>query len=87
MHTRRRRILFLAEGITMTHFARPAALASALDSAEWEIFLWTPKRFHALLEGAAVGLGDLRTLEPAAFLNALAIGAVAYSREILFQDV
>ena len=71
----------------MTHFARPAALASALNSEEWEIFLWTPKRFHALFENAAVTLGDLRTLDPASFLKALATGAVAYSREILLDYV
>ena len=71
----------------MTHFARPAALASSLDSAEWEIFFWTPKRFHALIENPAVGLGDLRTLDPGAFLNALANGRVAYSKEILREYV
>jgi UDP:flavonoid glycosyltransferase YjiC (YdhE family) len=71
----------------MTHFARPAALAATLNQAEWDIFLWTPKRFHALLGDSAVNLGELRTLDPGAFLNSLANGAVLYSAEILREYV
>jgi UDP:flavonoid glycosyltransferase YjiC (YdhE family) len=71
----------------MTHFARPAALAAALDPAEWDVFFWTPKRFHALLGDTAVGLGDLRTLDPGAFLNSLANGAVLYSADVLREYV
>lgn len=71
----------------MTHFARPAALAAALDPAEWDVFFWTPKRFHALLAGTAVGLGDLQTLDPGTFLNSLANGSVLYSAEVLREYV
>lgn len=71
----------------MTHFARPAMLAAALDPAEWDIFFWTPKRFHALLGNTAVTLGDLRTLDPNAFLNSLANGTVLYSADVLREYV
>jgi UDP:flavonoid glycosyltransferase YjiC (YdhE family) len=67
----------------MTHFARPAALAAALDPAEWDVFFWTPKRFHALLGDTAAGLGDLRTLDPDAFLHSLANGGVLYTADVL----
>ena len=71
----------------MTHFARPAALAAALDPAEWDVFFWTPKRFHALLGDTARGLGDLRTLDPDAFLHSLANGAVLYTSDVLREYV
>lgn len=67
----------------MTHFARPAALAAALDSEEWDVFFRTPKRFHGLLDDTVAGVGDLRTLDPDAFLNSLANGAVLYSADVL----
>ena len=71
----------------MTHFARPAALAAALDPAEWDVFFWTPKRFHVLLGDAAAGPGDLRTLDPDAFLRSLANGAVLYTSDVLREYV
>jgi UDP:flavonoid glycosyltransferase YjiC (YdhE family) len=79
----RKRILFLAEGITMTHFARPAALAEALDPAEWDVFFWTPRRYHPLLRRRFSGSADLATIEPAAFLDALAHGRTVYSADAL----
>ena len=71
----------------MTHFARPAALAAALDPAEWDVFFWTPKRFHGLLGDTAVALGDLRTLDPDAFLRSLANGGVLYTSDVLREYV
>jgi hypothetical protein len=62
-------------------------LAAALDPPEWDIFFWTPKRFHALLGNTAVTLGDLRTLDPDEFLNSLANGAVVYSADVLREYV
>ena len=71
----------------MTHFARPAALAAALKPAEWDVFFWTPKRFHVLLGDTAAGLGDLRTLDPDAFLHSLANGGVLYTSDVLREYV
>jgi UDP:flavonoid glycosyltransferase YjiC (YdhE family) len=71
----------------MTHFARPAALAAALDPAEWDVFFWTPKRFHALLGDTVAGPGDLRTLDPDAFLHSLANGGVLYTADVLRKYV
>jgi UDP:flavonoid glycosyltransferase YjiC (YdhE family) len=79
----RKKILFMAEGITMTHFVRPASLAEALDPSEWDVYFWTPKRYHSLLRRTFSGLGDLRTIEPKKFLHSLDHGEVAYSAESL----
>jgi UDP:flavonoid glycosyltransferase YjiC (YdhE family) len=84
---RRRRILFMAEGITMTHFARPAALAESLNEDEYEIAFWTPRRYHRLLRQPLSQLGDLRTIDPAGFLEALAHGRCLYTTSALFDYV
>ncbi len=81
--SRRKRILFFGEGITMTHFARPAALAAALNPAEYEIHFRTPRRYHALLPASAIHVGDLRTIDPHGFLEALGRGSTLYSFEAL----
>ena len=71
----------------MTHFARPAALAESLDPAEWDVHFRTPRRLHGLLNRSFDSLGDLWTQDPAAFLSALARGAVLYSEETLRRYV
>ncbi|MCA1563443.1 MAG: glycosyl transferase family 1 [Acidobacteria bacterium] len=71
----------------MTHFARPAALAQALDPAEWDVYFWTPKRLHPFFSGSVARLGDLATIDPTAFLNSLAQGTVSYSKEALHKYV
>src|SRR3954471_10754302 len=81
--TRRKKILFMAEGITMTHFVRPAALAQALDCAEWDVSFWTPRRYHPYLRQPFTRLGDLQTLDPQAFLESLSTSSIFYRKEAL----
>jgi UDP:flavonoid glycosyltransferase YjiC (YdhE family) len=83
MTQQRRRVLFLAEGITMTHFVRPAVLAESLDPQEWEVHFRTPKRYHRLLRLECASLDDLPTLDPSTFLDSLANGRVLYRAETL----
>jgi UDP:flavonoid glycosyltransferase YjiC (YdhE family) len=87
MRTDRKKILFFAEGITMTHFARPAALAQALDPALWDVYFWTPRRYHPLLRRSFTQLGELETMEPAVFLDRLARGDPAYPADVLHRYV
>src|ERR1700704_2537236 len=87
MRTDRKKILFFAEGITMTHFVRPAALAETLDPAEWDVYFWTPRRYHPLLRQSFTQLGELETMEPATFLDRLARGDPAYPAEVLHRYV
>jgi UDP:flavonoid glycosyltransferase YjiC (YdhE family) len=80
---KRKRILFLAEGITMTHFVRPAALAATLDPAEYDVYFRTPQRYHRLLNQEFRQLGDLRTIDPQAFLESLSHGSTLYTEKTL----
>jgi len=75
----RRRILFIAEGITMAHFTRAAALAHSLDPADWDVSFFTPERYHRFLTDKITNRGQLETLDPKAFLRALARGTVLYT--------
>jgi UDP:flavonoid glycosyltransferase YjiC (YdhE family) len=77
----RKRILFLAEGITMAHFTRPAVLAESLDPSEWEVSFRTPRRYHTLLRPTISDVGDLWTLDPGVFLERLANGSVLYAAD------
>jgi UDP:flavonoid glycosyltransferase YjiC (YdhE family) len=79
----RKKILFMAEGITMAHFVRPAALAESLDAGEWDVYFWAPKRYHRLLRQTFSRLGDLRTIDPKVFLEAQAYGSRMYSHEAI----
>lgn len=87
MIQRRKKILFMAEGITMTHFVRPAALAESLDPGEFDVYFRTPRRYHRLLQRPVGRIGELRTIEPEAFLAALAQGAPPYTADDLMRYV
>ena len=67
----------------MTHFVRPLAIAERLDPIEWEVFFWTPRRYHGLVRRPFSRLEDLSTLHPEAFLKALATGAVLYEKQVI----
>jgi UDP:flavonoid glycosyltransferase YjiC (YdhE family) len=82
-----RRILFIAEGVTMTHFTRPAALAESLDCEDYELHFWTPRRYHRLLRQRFARLGDLRTIDPNQFLASLSSGDQLYTEKVLSDYV
>lgn len=83
MNGRKEKILFIGEGITMTHFMRPAALAATLDREEWDVSFATPKRYHSLLCHPFTHLLDLPSLSPERFLDALAHARVLYDYDTL----
>lgn len=45
----RKRVLFVGEAVTLSHVARPAVLAKALDPDRYEVFLACDPRYNALL--------------------------------------
>jgi UDP:flavonoid glycosyltransferase YjiC (YdhE family) len=80
---KRKKILFLAEGITMTHFVRPAALAASLDPAKYDVYFRTPERYHRLLDQEFYQIGNLATIDPHMFLESLAHGSTLYTEKTL----
>lgn len=79
------RILFLAEGATLAHFARPVALADSLVpyGEEYDIHLYAPARFACYLSQKTYHTGDLKTAPPADFLNNIARGKPMFSADLL----
>ena len=83
----RRRILFLAEGATMTHFVRPLVLADSLNADQYEIFFRTPSRYHRFLKDKPFHVGDLQAIDPAVFLKLMSRGKRLYSANVLRSSV
>lgn len=71
----------------MAHFTRAAVLAESLAAEEWEVYFWTPERFHRFLRPVISRRGDLRTQDPNTFLHSLAHGSVLYTAETVGQYV
>jgi len=46
---RKRRVLFIAEAVTLAHVTRPLVLAQGLDQDRWDIFFACHPRFDALI--------------------------------------
>ena len=79
------RILFLAEGATLAHFARPVALADSLVpyGEEYDIHLYAPARFAIHLSQKTYHTGELKTAPPADFLKNIARGKPMFSADVL----
>jgi UDP:flavonoid glycosyltransferase YjiC (YdhE family) len=84
-----KRILFLAEGATMTHFVRPVALADSLPSngAAYDLHLYAPRRFGHYLAGKPYSTGELQTMPGETFLANLARGKPLFPSDVLRRYV
>lgn len=74
----RRRILFVAEAVTLAHVARPMTLARGLKDTHWQVEFACANAFHHLLDGEPWPLHNLDSIPPARFLASLAKGSPVY---------
>src|SRR6185436_7811248 len=81
--TRRKRVLFVGEAVTLAHVGRPVTLARALDRAVYEVMLACDPRVHGLLQAEGLPLIPLRSISPERFLSALAKGRPVFSAATL----
>jgi UDP:flavonoid glycosyltransferase YjiC (YdhE family) len=79
----RRRILFLAEGATMTHFVRPLVLADSLDTTCYEIHFYAPPRFSEYLRNKSFVVGELASMPGEQFLANIGKGAPLFPADVL----
>ena len=79
----KRRVLFIAEAVTLAHVARPLALARTLDPARYEVIFACDARYNSLLETSRFKLLPLHSISSEQFLKSLASGSRLYSRAIL----
>lgn len=76
--TRRKRILFVAEAVTLAHAARPVCLARSLDPQRYEIVLaWDPRYKHLFGE-LSFPTRVIRSVATENFLGNLARGNPVY---------
>jgi len=74
----RLRVLFIGEGATLAHAARPLALAAALPRGRFEISIATPERYRAWMPPHARWLG-LDAQAPEAFAERLRRGRPVFN--------
>ena len=76
--TRRLKVLFLAEAVTLAHVARPVALARALDRNRYEVVMACASSYAGFAQSPAWASVELDSISPQRFAQALADGAPLY---------
>ncbi|MFH1023816.1 MAG: nucleotide disphospho-sugar-binding domain-containing protein [Planctomycetota bacterium] len=85
--TRRRRILFVGEGVSLAHVGRPLELACALDPAGFEVIFASAEKYRPLAEKAGFEFHPLPTLDSGEFLRRLSRGDALYDRGTIAKYV
>lgn len=85
--TRKPRVLFFAEAVTLAHVARPLALASALNGAEFEIRVACAPRYREFFGSMTRDVLDLYSIPVSEFLSRLAHGRPVYDAATLRRYV
>ena len=79
----KRRVLFIAEAVTLAHVARPLAMARTLDPARYEVIFACDPRYNSLLETSRLKLLPLHSVSSEQFFKSLASGSRLYSKATL----
>ena len=79
----RRKVLIVAEAVTLAHIARPLALAAALDPRLYELTLACDKACNWLLANCPFRLRPIHSISSASFLQSLARGSPVYDAKTL----
>ena len=77
---RRRRILFVAEAVSLAHVARAAALARTLDPERYDLHLACDRRYLHLFETLPVTVHPMQSIGSDEFQDRLRKGAALYQR-------
>jgi UDP:flavonoid glycosyltransferase YjiC (YdhE family) len=83
----RKRILFIAEAVTLAHIGRPLALAAALSPEQFEVELACDLNVQWAIGDFPGRVHSIRSIPPAQFLRALAVGRPVYNEETLVTYV
>lgn len=83
----RRRILFIAEAVTLAHVARLAALASGLDASRYEVCLASDPRYNPVLGELPFVVQAIKTLSQERFFRAISRGSPIYDADTLIDYV
>lgn len=81
--SKRHRVLFMAEAVTLAHVARAVALARSLDPQRYEVHLACDRRYHHLFESVPAIVHSIGTISSQQFQDRLRRGDPLYRREEL----
>jgi len=84
---RKKRVLLFAEAVTMAHVARPLCFARALDPSQYRVAIAAAPRAAGLITAEGYEHVALDSVEPQAFLDALAAGRALYDAATLQRYV
>jgi len=79
----RKKILFIAEAVTLAHIGRPLALAASLDRAQYEVHFACADGYEFCFAGADLVRWPVRSISSKQFLQALADGKPVYDSATL----
>lgn len=83
----RRRVLFMAEAVTLAHVTRPWVLAQALDESRYEVHFACAPGYENLLTDASFTRWPLWSIPGPQFLDALARGHPVYDQATLARYI
>ena len=79
----RKKILFVAEAVTLAHVGRPLALAATLDRARYDVHVACAPGYEMFFKGSDVRGWGITSISSARFLAALAAGKPVYDAATL----
>lgn len=83
----RKKILFIAEAVTLAHVGRGLALAATLDPARYEVHFACADGYQRFFEGTDFIRWTIKSIPSEQFLQALAAGKPVYSEATLTSYV
>jgi len=83
----RKKILFMAEAVTLAHVGRPLALAQTLDRQRYDVHIGCASGYDMFFKGSDVTHWSVNSISSARFLAALAAGKPVYDAHTLQQYV
>ncbi|MDB5795503.1 MAG: PGL/p-HBAD biosynthesis rhamnosyltransferase [Noviherbaspirillum sp.] len=76
--SKRKKVLFVAEAVTLAHIGRPLALADALDPERYEVYFACAEGYEFCFRNSRFTPRAIKSIPSAQFLAALAAGSPVY---------
>lgn len=83
MNQPRKKILFMAEAVTLAHVGRMLTLAESLDPARYQVLVAADPRYARAIGTPAVNMATIQTISSQHFFAALDGGKPIYDKKIL----
>jgi len=84
---RRKRILFVAEGVSLAHVTRPLVLAQSLDTNLFDVHFACTSGYESILKTISARFWPINSMSSDIFLRSLSTGSPLYDRKTLHSYV